>query len=310
MKQILSKIWFRILAGMLALLLLGGLGLYFYATPERVQGLMVSALSDRFGRPVAVEEMHLSPDGTLEAVGLRVWDRPEFGETPFLSIPHASMSLRPWSFFSGHLEGGYLVLNGPKVSVVVDEDGRSNYADLWAGEKGLLPVTQVAISEGGVRYEDRRKGAVTAFEGINYQAHMGLEDDRVRFGGELWVGEGAALKGEGMAVNGLRVTHQLLASRQDVRTGKRILDWLRVLSGEIRLRAERLDAFQDVYGTLSPSKFSGITLRKGDQVRIVFPGGGGYGRPTERNREAVQEDVRVGFVSREKAALEYGYEPD
>ncbi len=71
--------------------------------------------------------------------------------------------------------------------------------------------------------------------------------------------------------------------------------------------ASEFKTFQEVYGTFSPSKFSGITLRKGDQVRIVFPGGGGYGDPMDRDREAVAEDVRVGFVSKEAARELYGY---
>lgn len=64
--------------------------------------------------------------------------------------------------------------------------------------------------------------------------------------------------------------------------------------------------FQDVFGTLSPSKFSGITLRKGDQVKIVMPAGGGFGDPKRRARARVEEDVRVGFVSEESARDVYG----
>ena len=35
--------------------------------------------------------------------------------------------------------------------------------------------------------------------------------------------------------------------------------------------------FVEKFGTMSPSKFSGVTLREGDQVKILMPGGGGYG---------------------------------
>ncbi len=44
----------------------------------------------------------------------------------------------------------------------------------------------------------------------------------------------------------------------------------------------------------------------GDVLRVVGPGGGGYGNPFERAPEAVLEDVRCGFVSRERALVEYG----
>src|SRR5262249_37164384 len=66
--------------------------------------------------------------------------------------------------------------------------------------------------------------------------------------------------------------------------------------------------FKEVFGTTSPSKFSGITLRQGDQVRIVFPGGGGYGDAKQRDPEAVRRDVEVGLVSEEAARDIYGLE--
>ena len=73
-----------------------------------------------------------------------------------------------------------------------------------------------------------------------------------------------------------------------------------------RVGEDQFRTFQEVFGTMSPSKFSGITLGKGDQVRLVFPGGGGYGDAKERDRKAAAEDVRVGFVSGGAAKEMYG----
>lgn len=44
----------------------------------------------------------------------------------------------------------------------------------------------------------------------------------------------------------------------------------------------------------------------GDRVRLAQPGGGGFGPPRDRDRDAVIEDVRQGYVSREAAAAIYG----
>jgi N-methylhydantoinase B len=66
--------------------------------------------------------------------------------------------------------------------------------------------------------------------------------------------------------------------------------------------------FVEEFGTLSPSKFSGVTLREGDQVKILMPGGGGYGDPGRRDRDRVRRDVAEGFVSPEAAARDYGLE--
>ncbi|HEX4009420.1 MAG TPA: hydantoinase B/oxoprolinase family protein [Solirubrobacteraceae bacterium] len=66
--------------------------------------------------------------------------------------------------------------------------------------------------------------------------------------------------------------------------------------------------FVEEFGTMSPSKFSGVTLRDGDQVRIVMPGGGGYGDPRERDPARVRRDIEEGFISPEGAVTDYGYD--
>ncbi|MAE67202.1 MAG: 5-oxoprolinase [Phycisphaeraceae bacterium] len=48
------------------------------------------------------------------------------------------------------------------------------------------------------------------------------------------------------------------------------------------------------------------TLGEGDHLRIETPGGGGWGDPKSRDREAVERDVAEGLVSRERADSVYG----
>jgi len=48
------------------------------------------------------------------------------------------------------------------------------------------------------------------------------------------------------------------------------------------------------------------TIAAGDRLRVRYPGGGGFGDPHSRDREAVREDLQAGRIS-EKAAREiYG----
>jgi N-methylhydantoinase B len=53
-------------------------------------------------------------------------------------------------------------------------------------------------------------------------------------------------------------------------------------------------------------KISSYGMRRGDVVVMQAAGGGGYGDPLERDPEAVADDVRDGYVSRERARGAYG----
>ena len=53
------------------------------------------------------------------------------------------------------------------------------------------------------------------------------------------------------------------------------------------------------------SKDEGITLEPGDTVRIATAGGGGWGKPLDRDSHAVIEDIRLGFVSVADAERDY-----
>jgi N-methylhydantoinase B len=78
---------------------------------------------------------------------------------------------------------------------------------------------------------------------------------------------------------------------------------------EIRRAGEAVfRSFQEVFGTISPSKFVNVRLHKGDEVRITSPSGGGYGDPLEREPELVAADVRQAIVSRASARERYGVE--
>lgn len=64
--------------------------------------------------------------------------------------------------------------------------------------------------------------------------------------------------------------------------------------------------FVEAFGTASPGKFSGLTVREGDEILVVGPGGGGFGSPLRRPPDKVLEDVREGLVSVESARRDYG----
>ena len=54
------------------------------------------------------------------------------------------------------------------------------------------------------------------------------------------------------------------------------------------------------------SKMLGISLKKGQRVRLETPGGGGYGPASERDPALVARDVAQGYLSAEAATEHYG----
>jgi N-methylhydantoinase B len=55
------------------------------------------------------------------------------------------------------------------------------------------------------------------------------------------------------------------------------------------------------------SKVVGVKIEAGQRVRLESPGGGGWGDPAQRPKEAIARDIRLGFVSAESAKRDYGY---
>jgi N-methylhydantoinase B/oxoprolinase/acetone carboxylase alpha subunit len=64
--------------------------------------------------------------------------------------------------------------------------------------------------------------------------------------------------------------------------------------------------FSQAFGTPSDTKFSNVRLRRGDQVVLRTPSGGGFGPPGERPTESVAADVADGFITEEAARELYG----
>jgi N-methylhydantoinase B len=64
--------------------------------------------------------------------------------------------------------------------------------------------------------------------------------------------------------------------------------------------------FDEVFHLASPTKFTNVVLRAGDEIRYRTPGGAGFGPVSERDPEALLEDVREGYVTPQAARESYG----
>lgn len=78
---------------------------------------------------------------------------------------------------------------------------------------------------------------------------------------------------------------------------------------EVRVVRDGKELFaRDIQQSLNcPTKFSGLRLRTGDHLIVRSPGGGGYGPPGERERELVERDLRLGYITPAAAGDAYGF---
>jgi N-methylhydantoinase B len=58
---------------------------------------------------------------------------------------------------------------------------------------------------------------------------------------------------------------------------------------------------------LKLKKATGVKMEAGDRIAFSTAGGGGWGDPHGRDRRAVADDVRAGYVSADAARRDYGY---
>lgn len=73
-----------------------------------------------------------------------------------------------------------------------------------------------------------------------------------------------------------------------------------------RAGTDRWGTAVELFGTASPGKFSNVVLHSGDEILVGAPGGGGYGPPTEREPDAVADDVADGLYSSQEAREIFG----
>jgi len=66
--------------------------------------------------------------------------------------------------------------------------------------------------------------------------------------------------------------------------------------GEVRLNGELL------------TRFPPIRFRPGDELELSLPGAGGFGPPRERERERIEHDIAMGYVTAAAARHDYGVE--
>lgn len=68
---------------------------------------------------------------------------------------------------------------------------------------------------------------------------------------------------------------------------------------------DQFRTFKAKFGVACNGKFSDIHLKKGDTVKVVMPGGAGWGDPLKRDLDAIIRDVQEGYISKARTIRDY-----
>ncbi len=193
-----TRRWIVAGAGVVVVLVVLMVSLKVYFTPDRLRTLVVPVLTEQLHRPVEIGSLRLGVWGGLHVSleQLRVADRPGFGAAPFLSVEHASLSVAFWPLLSGEVAIGEVKLVGPRVSVVINADGLSNYSDLTeqdstasaAESTGSLRLDRVNVQDGIVQYSDLTQDTNLELGGIAYDLELVIGASDLLLSGDLTVG--------------------------------------------------------------------------------------------------------------------------
>jgi N-methylhydantoinase B len=75
----------------------------------------------------------------------------------------------------------------------------------------------------------------------------------------------------------------------------------------LRASTQEWQTMRQAFGKNSSSRYSNVRIMKGDRLRLVSPGGGGYGEPHNRSRDLIVNDLQQGYVSLDCAERYYGH---
>jgi N-methylhydantoinase B len=247
--------------------------------PVRVSAPVGTLVRPRF--PAAVSSRHLTQqrvaDVVLRALARAAPERAAAGCSvafPAFTIDnHRPDSRRRPYFFVEILGGGFGA--GPRA------DGASA-VDTHLGNCALL---QAEVAESEYPWRIERTALVPDSGGAGrHRGGLGLMREYVLLDDVAWCGHYLEQVGERAASWGMAGGRPGGLARAEIRRAGR---WVRLSSKETRFE-----------------------IRRGERLRYISSGGGGWGPPSRRDRAAVEDDLRNGYVTHARAASVYGRKPD
>lgn len=186
------KIAAYVVGGVIALLAIALVAVVVFVDPNDFRDDIARLVEEKTGRKLTLQgELDLSvfPWLALKTGAASLGEAPGFGTEPFVAIEQARVGVRLLPLLRGKIEVGDVGLDGARIRLITDEQGRNNWEDLGAqgaeneptaskeGTPTELPtVAGLTIRNASVAIENRKEGSRQVVHDFN------LETGRVASG--------------------------------------------------------------------------------------------------------------------------------
>jgi AsmA protein len=159
-------------AGLIGLVVIGLVLVVVFVDPNDYRDDIEKLVEEKTGRELTLSgdlKLSVFPWIALESGPASLGDAQGFGPEPFVSIRDARVGVRLLPLLSGKVEVGNVRLDGARIRLITDENGRNNWADLGESEGEETPapteseatevptVASLEISDAAVVMEDRQQ---------------------------------------------------------------------------------------------------------------------------------------------------------
>jgi uncharacterized protein involved in outer membrane biogenesis len=182
------KLFLKILAGILILIVVAAAGLRIYFNDERLRETVVPLINESVGTQVQVQSMSLSLFSTFPYAGVRMqgFVLPDKEGNTVVSLQELVLSIKILPLLSNNIQMAELILRSPEIQYRVHNDGTTNFDFLMAPEQdetseeggGLsLAIPELVLQNGTVHYTDESSGMAIDAQGLS--GTLGLQFDEL-----------------------------------------------------------------------------------------------------------------------------------
>lgn len=166
-----------VVGGLIGLVLLVGLAVSLFFDPNDYRDELAAQVQEQTGRELEIDgdlKLSIFPWLAVEVGPARLSDAQGFGDKPFAEIQGARAGIRLLPLLSRRVEISELRLDGMRLRLITDKQGKTNWADL-AGDDSedasdassdgagpdldALSIGSIVISDASLLWDDRQSGS-------------------------------------------------------------------------------------------------------------------------------------------------------